>query len=45
MIKTIPDQIIEPETGALDHVRDFSSLQENLQEAEADYDDAMKLFN
>lgn len=45
MIKTMADQIIEPESGALDHVRDFSSMQEHLREAEADYDEAVKLFN
>lgn len=45
MIKTMADQIIEPEAGALNHFRDFSSMQEHLQEAEADYDEVVKLFN
>ena len=44
MIKNTADQIIEPEADALEHIRDFSSLAEHLQEAENDYEEAMKTF-
>ncbi len=44
MIKNAADQIIEPDTGALARVRDFSSMREHLQEAENDYAEAVKTF-
>lgn len=44
MIKNAANQIIEPETDALAHVRDFSSMREHLQEAETDYAEAVKTF-
>ena len=44
MIKNTADQIIEPEADELEHIRDFSSLAEHLQEAENDYEEAMKTF-
>ena len=45
MIKTMAEQIFEPEAGLLDHVRDFSSVRDHLQEAVTDYEEAVKVFN